>query len=245
MNVADAYEPLLEYRQAWERKRALRMIYTDYYLRIATLVRPGTTLEIGGGSGNLKQFLSNIVSTDIQFAPWLDAVADAQTLPFRSGSFANIVMFDVLHHIERPRRFLAEVDRILMSSGRLIVVEPDITPVSKVFYKLFHPEPIDMSVDPLAEGKLTRARDPYEANQAIPRLLFGPFRNRLEHLFPNLRVTVNQRLGLFAYPLSGGFRSWSLVPASIVPGVLALERLLLPVLGPLMAFRMLGVIEKR
>lgn len=243
--MAEAVDHLTEYREAWARKPVLRAIYGDYYRRITACARPGATLEIGGGSGNLKQFLADIVSTDIQYAPWLDAVADAQTLPFRDESFANIVMFDVLHHVERPRRFLAEVERVLQPGGRLIVVEPDMTPISRVFYRLFHPEPFDMRADPLTEGELTRDRDPYAANQAIPRLLFGPFRARLEQSFPRLRVTVCQRLGLFAYPLSGGFRPWSLVPAACVPALLALESVLLPLLGPLMAFRMFGVIEKR
>ncbi len=238
-------DSLREYRHAWQRKPALRAIYTDYYRRIAAWARPGATLELGGGSGNLKEHLADIVSTDIQYADWLDAVADAQALPFRDDSFANMVMFDVLHHIERPRRLLAEVERVLVPGGRLIVVEPDITPLSHLFYGLFHPEPIDTSDDPLAEGEITRERDPYAANQAIPCLLFGRNRARMESLFPRLRVIARQRLALFTYPLSGGFRPWTLVPARLVPAALRIEDWLLPVLGPLMAFRMLGVIEKR
>ena len=144
-----AVDPLLEYRHAWQRKPALRAIYADYYRRIAAWARAGATLELGGGSGNLKDHLVDIETTDIQHAPWLDAVADAQALPFRDEGFANVVMFDVLHHIERPRRFLAEVQRVLTPGGRLIVVEPDITPLSGLFYRLFHPEPVDMGEDPL------------------------------------------------------------------------------------------------
>lgn len=240
-----AVDPLLEYRHAWQRKPALRAIYADYYRRIAAWARAGATLELGGGSGNLKDHLVDIVTTDIQHAPWLDAVADAQALPFRDEGFANVVMFDVLHHIERPRRFLAEVQRVLTPGGRLIVVEPDITPLSGLFYRLFHPEPVDMGEDPLADGARTRSRNPYDANQAIPCRLFGRDRAKVEALFPRLRIVARHRLALFTYPLSGGFRPWSLVPASCVPLALRLEDLLLPVLGPLMAFRLLGVIEKQ
>ena len=35
-----------------------------------------------------------------------------------------------MHHIERPRRFFAEVRRLLGPGGRLVAVEPAITPVS-------------------------------------------------------------------------------------------------------------------
>jgi hypothetical protein len=37
----------------WEDKPALRAIYLTYYEEIRARCRPGQTLEIGGGSGNL------------------------------------------------------------------------------------------------------------------------------------------------------------------------------------------------
>lgn len=238
-------EVLAEHHAVWQTKPVLRALYTDYYRRIVAQARPGRTLEIGGGIGNLKAFMQDIVTTDIQHAPWLDAVADAQRLPFADAAFANIVMFDVLHHIERPRRFLAEVDRLLVPGGRLIVMEPEMTPVSRLVYGLFHPEPIDMRADPLEDGGLSPGRDPYSANQAIPHLLFARQPARVEKLFPTLRVVRYERLGLFAYPLSGGFRRWCLVPQAVLPALLGAEARLMPLLGRVMAFRMLGVLERR
>jgi hypothetical protein len=52
-------------------------------------------------------------------------------------------------------------------------------------------------------------------------------------------------LSPFAYPLSGGYRPWCLLPERFVEPVLRLENRLTPTLGPLMAFRMLLVIERR
>ena len=51
-------------------------------------------------------------------------------------------------------------------------------------------------------------------------------------------------IGLFAYPLSGGFRPWSLIPERLVEPLLDLEHYLLPFLGPLTAFRLLIVVER-
>src|SRR4051812_7040079 len=104
---------LHEHRDTWARKPVLRAIYNDFYTRVADASKPGVSLEIGGGSGNLKDFASSVVSTDIVFTLWLDAVADAQALPFSDASFSNIVAVDVLHHIERPKRFLYEARRVL------------------------------------------------------------------------------------------------------------------------------------
>src|SRR5437773_6078866 len=126
------------------------------------------TIEIGGGIGNLRHWLSNVVVTDIQFAPWLDCVADAQYLPFADGAAANIVMVDVLHHVEFPTVFFREAERVLRRDGRLIMVEPAITWGSTLFYRLLHQEPVRTSADPLIEGVPDPHRGPYDSNQAIP-----------------------------------------------------------------------------
>ena len=51
---------LMEQRRTWQDKPVLREVYQDYYRRIAQASRPGRSLEIGGGSGNLKSFLPNV-----------------------------------------------------------------------------------------------------------------------------------------------------------------------------------------
>ena len=150
----------------------------------------------------------------------------------------------MLHHIERPRRFLAEAERVLKPGGRIILVEPAITPVSGLFYRHFHPEPVMMAADPLADGPLDPNREPFDANQAVPTLLFGRHRKRFEQMFPGLRTIRFSRLSLLAYPLSGGFRPWCLVPTGSIGFLLRLEMAAAPVVGSLMAFRLFVVIEK-
>lgn len=235
---------LRHYRIVWESKPVLRALYQDYYRQIIAACRPGLTLEIGGGSGNLKAFAPHVISTDILPAAWLDAVADAQALPFRDRSFDNIVMFDVLHHIPCPRLFLEEAERLLRPGGFLIALEPAITPISWLFYRCFHPEPVQLAGDPLARSVLRENQDPYDGNQAIPTLLFLRNRQRLEHEFRSLRVRTFKWLSLFVYPLSGGFRSWSLLPGWLVEPLLRVEEALLPLLGSVMAFRALVIVQR-
>ncbi len=235
---------LAEHRLIWREKPVLREIYSDYYRRMARECKPGATLEIGGGSGNFKEFAPDVVSTDILATPWLDAVADAQALPFRDASFDNIVLLDVLHHIERPARFFDEAERLLKPNGRIVLVEPGISPVSHFFFSRFHPEPVDMSADPLAQGPLDPGRDAFDANQGIPSLLFCRDPGRFRARFAGLKIIKARRLSLFAYPLSGGFQKWSLVPTIFVPALLKIENILLPILGPLMGFRLFIVLEK-
>ena len=221
----------------------LRSIYSDFFRRIGEYLVPGTTLELGCGSGNFKEFLPTSVAVDIQRAPWLDVVADAHELPFEGASVSNIVLIDVFHHLADPRRFLAEVERVLTPGGRLVLVEPAITPLSWFFYRFFHPERVDLSADPLEVDEATK-KDPYDGNQAIPTLLFDTRSDRLEKEAPFLKILQKSFLSLFAYPLSGGLRPWSLVPKAVTPPLLRIEDRILPALGMWMAFRMFVVVER-
>ena len=231
-------------RDAWRAKPALRLVYHDLYRRMAARLVPGRTLEVGGGGGNLKEFAPDVISTDISPAPWLDAVCDAQDLPFAVASFANIVLFDVLHHMARPDAFFTAAGRVLVPGGRIVMVEPAITPVSRIVYGLFHPEPVDMSADPLAPGPLASGGDPWDANQAIPTLLFRRKARAFRDAFPDFDVLAVERLSLFVYPLTGGYSGPALVPAGLVPALLRIEDALCPLLGPLMAFRLLVVLQR-
>jgi SAM-dependent methyltransferase len=240
----DAPSTPADYRAIWASKPVLRAVYEDIYRRMAAALTPGRTLEIGGGSGNFKAFAPGTLSSDIIPAPWLDLVCDAQRLPFAAGSLSNVVMVDVLHHIEFPIRALRDVAEVLRPGGRLIMCEPAITPISGLFYRHFHPEPVDMTADPLVDGAISPDKDPFDSNQAIPTLLTGPYRERLAAAVPELMLESADRFSFFAYPLSGGFRPWSAIPASLVPPVLKVEWAARHVLGPLAAFRLLAVYRR-
>lgn len=235
---------LTGYRNTWESKPVLRAIYHHFYERVTAATVPGETLEVGGGSGNLKSFLEGVISTDIVASSWLDAVADAQALPFRDGYFSNIVGVDIVHHIEAPLRFFEEAFRVLEPGGRIILIEPAITLMSSLFYRHFHPEPVDMSVDPFVQIEHDPDRKPFDANQAIPTLLFRDRYDQFAAIFPQHRLIQLDWMGLFAYPLSGGFRPWSLIPLRLVNPLLNMEQALPQWMRKAMGFRMVIVLEK-
>jgi len=240
----DVPEQWVEHRSVWRDKPVLRSIYHDYYRRIGKWLIGGPTLELGCGTGNFKEFLGTAIAVDVTSAPWIDVVADAHALPFADASVSNIVLIDVIHHLAEPRRFLEETERLLVSGGRLVLIEPAITTLSWFFYRFFHPERVDFSVDPLTLADEATRHDPYDGNQAIPTLLFTKNGERLRKAFPHLTLRHRSFLSLFAYPMSGGFRRWSLVPSSMAAPLLKLEEHMLPVAGKWMAFRLFVVMER-
>jgi SAM-dependent methyltransferase len=153
-------------------------------------------------------------------------------------------MVDVLHHIEYPLTFFREAARVLQPSGRVLMIEPAFTWGSTLFYRLFHHEPVRTAADPLAAGTPLAGRDPYDSNQAVPTLLATRERARFHRLLPELRMTRVEWFALAAYPLSGGFKPWSLIGEGAARRLLAVERAIEPALGRWMAFRMMLTVEK-
>ena len=124
------------------------------------------------------------------------------------GSVGALVLFDVLHHLSAPASFFSEAARVLADGGRVVMCEPYVSPLSFPVYRWFHPEPLILNADPLAEQvEAPEGKDPFDSNQAIPTLLFtrkarlAEFQRR----FPTLHVRSVERLAGLSFPASGGF----------------------------------------
>lgn len=213
--TATALQRLTTYREVWAQKALLRRLYQEYYRRIAAMLPhpAGRLVELGGGTGNLKTSLPRVVSTDLIRCPWLDAVLDAQAMPFADGRIDAFVAVDVLHHLEHPFRFLREAERCLRPGGRILLVDPYISPVSYLVLKLLHPEPVDFSKDLFVESADNGSfgKDPWDANQAMATVLFWRRREMFERRFPRLRILTRETFN-WVWPLTGGFSYPALVP---------------------------------
>ena len=66
-------------------------------------------------------------------------------------------------------------------------------------------------------------KNPYDSNQAIPTILFKRDSKLFLETVKGFKINSSNWLSLFAYPLSGGFKSWSLLPSKWVHAVLRIE----------------------
>jgi SAM-dependent methyltransferase len=236
----------MSHREVWERKESIRLLYRDFHRRLLENCPQGCILDIGSGTAHIKELRPDVISTDILAFPGIDVVADAHRLPFQEAYFSGVIMLDVLHHMERPIDFLNEAARLLKPGGRIAMIEPAMTALARGFYHHCHEEPVEMGADPFAPVVTDPNRDPFDANQAIPTLLFSTPEacRRVEELVPSLRVRSVDWLSLFAYPMSGGFKTWSLMPAALVSPILTLEDMIPAFVRRRTAFRMMVVLEK-
>src|SRR5579864_1669376 len=244
-----APEQLLRHRRVWQQKPILRRVYNDeFFARLLASKKPdGVSVEVGAGPGFFKQSAPDILSTDLIWCPWLDAIADAQQLPFRNSSVANVFGLDMLHHLATPMTFLREVSRVLTPGGRLILVEPWITPFSYFIFRFLHQERCDLAETPWLSNASGAALEKlaFDGNQAIPYLLFGPcHRSKTLNSLPEFKLLALEPFCLFAYLLSGGFKQMNLLPEFLYTFVSKVERATSPLWRRIAALRVLLVLEK-
>ena len=67
---------------SWRDKTVLRDIYAPYHRCIEKHLVAVGSIEIDSGSGSLKAFYPDVMTSDIVIAPWADSVADAHRLLF-------------------------------------------------------------------------------------------------------------------------------------------------------------------
>jgi SAM-dependent methyltransferase len=212
-------------RRIWEQKPILRDIYSGYFGRIGTNLAPGSpTLELGGGSGRLKETFSRVVASDVFPTPWIDIQLDAHFFPFREGTVRNIVAIDVLHHLPDPLAFFRECVRTLSSGGRIVLIEPHISLWSYLVYSCTHHEVCDLRDD--AWGARRPASGHNFANEALPWLVLHRSQKKFLLEFPDLRILKSEFFDFIAYPASGGFNYRSVLPLSFIRAILRLENLL-------------------
>ena len=244
---ARTLERFERHRRVWTENRALRALNADLYARVAAELPSaalGRRVELGSGPGFAREFIPDIELTDLVRAPWHDGEMSAEALPFADGSVGALVLFDVLHHLPSPRRFFAEAVRVLAPGGRIVMCEPYISALSYPVYKFLHDEPLDMGADPLALRDAGDARDPFDANQGIPTLLFGREQAAFAQAFPELSIQRIQHLSGFSCPASGGFSHGPFLPWSLWSLLHRLDAALPAAVMRWTAFRMLVVLQR-
>ncbi len=240
-----------ESARSWKSSLGLRCIYQDLYFAIRSeclQYADGLNLEIGSGIGVSREFISNVVTSDIVKTPYVDCAMSAYEItPCDGQLWVNVFAVDVLHHLMTPLKFLQSASEALQPEGRLVLMEPAATLFGRVFYKLFHHEPI-------APQQLLVEDFVYESNGpdgefanmgmgvALFRLSVDELKERLEQF--GLRLVKIQYRDLFAYPLTGGYSKPQLLPTWALKVLLSFERCLPQWLMKYLGLRMMIVLER-
>jgi SAM-dependent methyltransferase len=220
-------------------KPFLKAIYDEWYAMLAEKVPMGEGLavEFGSGGGYAAEYIPGLITSEI-FPSAVQMVCNAQAMPFGDGALRAIVITNVLHHMPKVRLFFAEAMRCLRSGGKILMIEPWVTPWSRFVYKKLHHEPFD----PEAQEWEFAERGPLSgANGALPWIVISRDQKKFQQEFPKLQVESVQPFLPFRYLVSGGVGMRSLMPEFTHPAWARLERLLRPHMALLGMFAFISV----
>lgn len=239
--ACDPAAELLQRRRIWEGKYAIRACYAGWLERLRPYILAGPSLEVGAGSGDMKSLWPELIATDLVATPYVNLVADGMRLPVADDSLSNLLVIDLLHHLADPHVFFDEAERVLRPGGRVLAIEPYITPLSGLAYRMMHHEDIwhDDYQKPAAN------KDPWQGNLAMANIVFGRELPHWPTRHPRLKVTCRRHFSVLDFQLAAGYKPYSLVPwPRLYDALLRFDRLLDP-LAALLGFRVLLVVEKR
>lgn len=209
-------------REVIRNRPFLRKIYEEWYGLIAERVPPlpGAIVELGSGPGFLREYVPDLITSDVSTVEGIDQIIDGRQLPFADSSLRAIVMTDALHHLPRVERFFSEAQRTLRRGGRIVAIEPWYTPWSGLIYRTFHHEPFITDATEWAFPELGPLSG---ANGALPWIVTVRDHSRFEALYPSLRITEIVPFMPFRYLVSGGVSRRSLQPGWMHRAWAALE----------------------
>ena len=247
-SITQHEKEILETKACWDRKPLLRRAYRRFHgeIKARLTATAGATVELGAGLGMIKETLPECLTTDIFPNPMVDQVEDAYALSFKDGSVANLILFDVWHHLEYPGTALQEFSRVLVPGGRIIMFEPAaLSLLGRLIFGCFHHEPIHAKGPPpyfLPQGQDPRQLDYYAAqgnawkmfrHQNIPSPLADGWDCPEVAFFP-----------AFDWLAAGGFRGRQLGPSFFGPALLTVSKLA-AIWPSLFATRMLVILERQ
>jgi len=89
----------------------------------------GITLDIGSKRPQYSHICNELLALDYYHFEGVDVVADAHNLPFKENSFDNIIMTNLLEHVQEPQKVVNEAYRVLKPNGLVIVFTPFMYPI--------------------------------------------------------------------------------------------------------------------
>lgn len=246
-------EPLQEHQRQieenlahWGRKPVLRQIYRGFHEQIADQLSllTGETVELGSGIGNIREVIPHAVRTDLFPNPWIDRTEDIYCLNMPDESCANLILFDVFHHLEYPMDALDECRRVLRPGGRLAIFDHAMSAAGTLLSRFVHHEKGGFGKPYVLRRRKNDAETTtnYYADHAnADRILLKGYEKLLSRDWRRIAV---KKMAACAWLASGGYRGPCLIHNPNHAGWKTLERCL-NAFPKLFALRLLVILEKK
>jgi SAM-dependent methyltransferase len=226
----------------------LRAYFESLYSELSDeLKNAELILEVGAGAGVSEIFLNQkILRTDLFSFPEFGVLGDSpmENLPFKDDSFDLVFAMDAIHHSIFPLDALSECLRVISKGGTVLLVEPYVSFLSYIPYKLFHHE--DTSWRYKNEESISSSsyqKDPSSGNQGISKFLIAKLgdtgENKLQ--FTSFGIKFISPFSFFA---TGGVARTLKTPKLIICFLVRLESKIPQIIMRFLASRVVISIKK-
>lgn len=221
-----------------------QLLYTDVSREIEGFDK---VLEVGAGAGVSEIFLRNkVLRTDlIPFEEFgVAGNYNMEGLTFDDESFDAVLAFDSIHHSAFPSHALKEILRVTRGGGKVVLVEPFVSPFSYLPYKLFHHEETSWRFKEItANKKLLELTNPASGDQGVSRFLIREL--SVDHLkfFPHAYFSTKY-LSPISFFATGGVSHPFQSSTRIVETLFKFEKLIPASLLKFLASRVIISIQK-
>jgi len=244
----DGLNRLTLHKKILNQKAMLKAVFLEFHqsfkrLNLKFLSGDGIEVELGAGVAPMRESYPDVLATDIVPSENLDLVINAEQMEFADGSVRVLYGQNCFHHFPNPRAFFKEAERVLVSGGGIILLEPYYGPLATFMYKrLFKTEGFDKS----CRRWETAATGPMNgANQALSYIVFIRDREIFLRENPALNIVNHSLVGNYLkYLFSGGLNFKKLCPDSLTKLIGILELIMSP-LNKVFALHHIIVIQKR
>jgi SAM-dependent methyltransferase len=203
---------IAESRAKFKRKKnnnVLFLLEKRFFWMKPFLKKKKNIIELGSGNGASKEILKNkkIILTDIQKYPWIKLKVDMNKIKLKKNLIRKVDVFilnQALHHCANPSKLLRNLARYLKKDGLILIREPEISFFLRFFLYILDDEAWSFNVNVFNFKKnLFDPNSPWDANNAIPRLLFAN-QNKFYKNFKEYEIIKNELSEFFIFLNSSG-----------------------------------------
>jgi len=210
---------LITQKNLLKNKKLARKVFRDYYFKCMEINETyfsgeGDVIELGSGTSFIKDYFPDVITSDTRQHDSIDLVLDSQKMNLEKKSVRAFIGINCFHHFSNPRLFFKELDRVLISNGGCVLIEPFYGTLAKFLFNHLHEtEYFDTNQTDWEQDSKNMAN----ANQALSYIIFKRDRVIFENENPNLNIIHNERINdSFSHIFSGGINYKQLVPGPLI-----------------------------
>ena len=189
-----------------KKENNLKFLVKSRYLWMNKYLINKKTIEIGSGSGLIKDIFPNydITTTDIENTKYIDYVLDANNINSSISNYNVVIFSNVLHHLDNPVLTLKKLHENLKIDSFILINESSTSLLSRIIMYFLNHEGWSYKNNPYDYKKTFKFYNtPMSGNNALAKMIFDD-NIKFTNTFPKFKILTNIYTESLIFLISGG-----------------------------------------